>query len=224
MSLWLDSYKARINAEGGTVSKSVNDSTKRTAKEQILNSPSRVDVKLNDDLVQLYPCIISDIETFKKRRFLFIPDTLISIGDYVHHNNFTYLATERTTDDKFPQLIGELCNSQFPIYSTVTKTPRLDADGKQMYDRYGKPLYDETLETVNKPCVVKSSYLQSSDTDQFMIPEGKITIILPYITPNNITLDYQFKMYDSDYRITNIDPTNIINGQGIYTVIAERVV
>lgn len=217
------SYKARINAYGGNLKNSVMQSTKITQRESILNSPSRVDLTFNNDAT-LHPCIVSDIDTFKKRRFLFLPDTDISIGDYVHHEGFTYLSTEQTTSETFPQLIGELCNNNFPIKTIVTKVPRNDSNGNQLFDRYGKPLFDDQTQEITTPCVVQSQYLQSSDTKQFTLPEGKITIIVPYVTPNNIILDYQFNIYGDKYKVTNIDLTNVLEDKGTIKIIAERVV
>lgn len=212
--MWLNSYKGRINAEGGTVSKSVNNSTKRITREQILNSPSRVDVKLNDVTNVTYPCVVNDVDTFKKRRFLFLPDTIINIGDQIVHDGFTYLATNRVTDTKFPQLIGELCNEIFTIIVAGNKS----SSGT---DDFGRPIqYTTNDKTYNLPCVLitKDNTTDSIDNSPIPLPEGNMIIKVKYY-PNIVPkINYEFKYRNTTYKVTDIIYDNVISDKGFVEI------
>lgn len=216
MNLWRNAYKSRLQAEGNNVVEAIKQTTKNANIQQILSSPTRTDVTLNDE-DKMYPCIVSDINTFKKRRFLFLPDTKIDVGNYIHHEGYTYLATDKTTSDTYPQLIAEVCNDEFPITSTITKIEK----GK---DRFGKPVYEEIVNHTYVPCLVESSYSKSSDVDSFPIPSGRIEISLPYQITDNTKYNFTFNLNGDNYSVKDLDLVNVINGIGYMKIIAEKVV
>ncbi|RKJ44427.1 hypothetical protein D7X33_34890 [Butyricicoccus sp. 1XD8-22] len=214
-----ESYRARLSAYGGSLQNSVKKTSKRSQEQLILNSPSRVDLQVNDEL-ELSPCIVSDIDTFYKRRFLFLPDKAISIGNTIKHDGFTYLATDQTMNEIFPELIAQLCNSTFPIITTTTDYYR-DENGNLVYDDItGEVIPITTTTQIDLPCVVENKYRVSDKSEQMWIAENDITVILPYHA--EIKMGMTFQMYDDIYKVINIDQTKVIGDVGILTLRGEK--
>lgn len=203
-------YRDRVNATGNVI-----DNSKQLATEQIMNSPSLKYVKLNDG-IDAIPCIVSDKDSFNKREFLFLPDTVINVGDYVHFDTFTYLATDRKRDEIYPELTGELCNSEF-LSKTLTTKVLIGHDPNN-----NRPFYEEIEEVVYTPCLAEyQSFINNNGT--FLLPEGRLKITIKYDSSSNLSLNREFNMYESKFKIVDINLTKVIDGIGIATVISEVV-
>ncbi len=214
--MWRDAYKARLKAEGSNIVEAVKQTTKNGNIQQILYSPTRSDVTVNDN-EGLYPCIVSDMKTFQKRRFLFLPDTEINLGDYIYHEGYTYLATDKTTSDTYPQLIGDVCNAEFPISTEITKV-LIDKDDR------GRPIYNEQINLNNVPCTVNSYYFQANETRNLLVPEGKVVVGVQYRADHTVKLNDEFDIHGVKYKVKDIDLTSLFNGKGVMNIIAEKVV
>lgn len=210
-----ESYKARINAYGGNIQESTSRASKYSQEQQILHSPSLKYVKINDE-VTLRPCIVSDVETFDIRKFLFIPETKILKGEYIHYENYVYLVTKHNTDDIYPEAIGELCNSLF----TLTLEGQRVEVGR---DDFNRPIYDFTDSTTyNIPCVLSTKIYSTVDNSPMPLPDGSIMIKIPYkigqIPPINYTFDYR----GNPYKVTTIEYDNVINEKGFIEMRLQR--
>lgn len=216
-----ESYRARINANGGNAQSSMSNITKHSQRQMILNSPTRKEVIVNDDVAPQY-CIVSDVKTYFERKFLFLPDFNINNGDYIHYQNFTYLVTDRKISDEFPEGIGELCNATFPLKTESTFDYFRDDQGNIVYDDVsGEPItIPVEAKDINLPCVVENKYRVSDKSEQMWVADNDITIILPY--HSEIKMGKTFEMYDDIYKIVNIDFTKVINNTGILTLRGEK--
>lgn len=210
--MWLDAYKARMNAVGN-IKQSIEKNSKISARNEMLSSPSLVYVSLNDSTD--IPCIVNDMDTFLKRRFLFLPDTEIFIGDYIHYDGYVYLATKQTTDKIHPQLIGEVCNN---IFKLQLKPQRVIVDR----DEFNKPIYDYIYEINDEvPCVLKDSPYASTKNSPIPLLDGSVSIKIPYNPQKMPPVNYKFTINNQDYIVKNLSYENIIGNKGYIEIIAS---
>lgn len=210
--MWLDAYKARMNVVGN-IKQSIEKNSKTSARNEMLSSPSLVYVSLNDNIN--IPCIVNDMDTFLKRRFLFLPDTEIFIGDYIYYDGYVYLATKQTTDKIYPQLIGELCNSVFKLQ---LKPQRVIVDR----DEFNKPIYDYIYEINEEvPCVLKDSSYETTRNSPIPLLDGAVSIKIPYNSQKIPPINYKFTINNQDYIVRNFSYENIINNKGYIEIIAS---
>lgn len=196
----LASYRARVLSQGKSIAESTANDTKRLQVEYILNSPTRSDVMVNMDETISYPCIVSDTKTFQLRRFLFMPDIKVYMGDYICHDGFIYLVIDQTTDSKFPQCFAQVCNFDYPI-RTVTDKILIDREPN------GKPIYETITTTITKPCVLTENNYTVIDDNPIPLPDSTSRIYLPYerdeIAPDTSKIirdrHAQYKIVDYSY-------------------------
>jgi len=200
-------YRDRVNAMGNSIQESMINNSKNLTTEQIMNSPSLSYVKLNDGIDSL-PCIVSDKDSFNKREFLFLPDSIINVGDYIHHDTFTYLATDRMRNEIYPELTGELCNETYRVKGGQTK----QIVGHDEYT--SKPIYDYIDEAFDVPCVMTTKTYSTADNSPIPLPDGAAIVKLPYIEGMIPKVNDEFDHRGSQYQVTNVSYTNVINEVG----------
>lgn len=208
------SYRDRVGASGSSMQEALQESTKRQTHSFILNSPSKQLVTLNEDAAK-HPCIVSNKESFNKRLFLFLPDTNINVGDYVHYDTFTYLATDRNRNDIYPELTGELCNETFKIAGNKVRTI-VD------YDDLKRPIYEYIEESHELPCVMTTKTYSTADNSAIPLPEGAMIVRIPYIEDTLPKENDEFKIWGQDYQITDISYTDVINKVGFIEIRLAR--
>ncbi|WP_144509968.1 hypothetical protein [Bacillus sp. FJAT-22090] len=212
---YLDAYKARVSPNGESMQDAVKATTKRQAINNIMNSPTRSFVRLNDNQ-DLTPVIVSDKETFHKRIFLFIPDTDIKVGDYVHQDDATYLAVDQEKDELYPQLIGELCNDMFKFKIDATRVEIGKND-------FGRPIYRDIGATeLNIPCVMTNKIPSTVENSSIPLPDGAMIIRIPYIKDQIPKINYSFTHRGSPYKVTNVSYENVINEIGFVEIRLQR--
>lgn len=213
-----ESYRSRTVADGPTNREAVQNMTKRQMVNYMLDSPSLSYVSLglenNDDV----PALVHDVDTFHIRRFLFLPDTEVNIGDYLVHDGYRYLATDKIDNDIYPQLIGEVCNIDFPIY-TETKRTKVGVDG------LGRPIYKTDVINIVKPCVMDTKIYSQANNSPIPLPDGAMIVKLPYSTEDNQTpnINSTVMIYNEQYKITTISYENVINNVGVIEVQLQRI-
>lgn len=205
----LDSYFARLKVEGGSIQGASNRVTKISQIEMINNSPSRSTVGLHSkDNIQY--SIVSDIDTYERRRFLFHPDVKTYKGDYIYHDDFTYLVVEHTTDGKFPQSIAMVCNYDFPV--------RTEEDHKEIIGKRdnGSPIYKTTKLTHTIPCVATSKIYSQLSNDILNLPNGAMVVYLPYRPDEPMPeRDQEVLIHNSQYYVADITETKVLPFNGI---------
>lgn len=216
MSIY-DAYRARVGASGASMQDAVKNTTKRQAINYIMSSPTLSYVRLNDD-VDLTPVVESDKETFQKRIYLFLPDTVINVGDYIHQsNNAIYLATDQDKDDIYPQLIGELCNEFFELVTEATKV----IIG---YNDFNRPIYRNVgAQTYLIPCVLTSKIYSTIDNSAIPLPEGSLMIRMSYDPLKIPPINYVFTYRGSPYKVNTISYENVVKEVGFVEMRLERI-
>lgn len=206
----LASYKARVQNDGGSIQGASSKITRKAQIALINNSPSRSTVGLHSK-ENLQHALVSDIDTYEKRRFLFHPDIKTYKGDYIYHDEFIYLVTQHTIDNNFPQSIALLCNYDFPV-----KVEELETQEIIGHRPNGRPIYKTQPYTHTIPSAVTSKFYSAVENAVFSLPEGVIYAYLPY-RPDEPSpeLDQQVIVYDQQYFVADIIKTNILNFNGI---------
>lgn len=210
-------YLDRLGISAGvkTSQDAIRESTKRQNYSFILNSPSKSPVRLNDELEEL-PCIVSNKDSFNIRLFLFLPDTKVEVGDYVHHDTFTYLATDRNRNDIYPELTGELCNEMFRVKGLTVRQESEEVDD------FGRPIYEDVSEEYDIPCVMTTKTYSTADNSAIPLPEGAMIVKIPYKEDMIPKQNDEFKIWGEDYQITDVSLVNVIHGIGYVEIRLAR--
>ena len=214
---YLDAYRDRVSPYGMTMKEAILRTTNRQAINYIMDSPTLSYVRLNQN-VDSTPVIASDKDMFHKRTYLFLPDTQVDVGNYIHQtDNTTYLAVDKKKDDIYPQLVGELCNETFLYVTEGTK----QIVG---YDDFGRPktrIIDAKM--LNIPCVMTTKVPSMIDNSAIPLPEGAMIIKMPYIEGQIPPVNYVFKYRNQlSYKVTNISYENVINNVGYVEIRLQR--
>lgn len=214
MMTYLDDYRNRI---GQSSSDSLIDSSKKSVTKMFTSHPFYQSVMINNSP---FEAIVVQSKKSEDKQMLLLPDTQIDIGSIALVSGVNYLVFDFLGEgihDIYPTATLKRCNSTFPIQSNKTKVLK-------GHNEFGKPLYEETY-AINKlePCVVESKNYSFDSNDQLSLPENTILISLKYQQSDTITLNVEFDMYNTKYKIVNMDYTNIINEKGIIKITAERV-
>ena len=194
----LASYRKRVLSNGVTMAQASSMDSKIQQVDYILNSPSRSDVLVNIDESVSYPCIVSDTKTFQLRRFLFMPDTKVYMGDYICHDGFIYLVTDQTTDTIFPQCFAQVCNFDYPIKTVTSKV----LIGKKTD---GSPNYKTETTTITKPAVLTENNYTVIDDNPIPLPDSTAKIYLPYYIHDEIGFEINKTIKDRHAQFRIVD-------------------
>ena len=213
-----NSYRNRVHADGNTVKESVATSTKRQMVNYILDSPSLSYVFIDLEETLQIPSIVSDVRTFYERRFLFLPELTVNVGDYITHRDYTYLATNKVDNEIYPQLFGELCNTEFPISVEEIKI-------KVGVDAVGRPIYKIEKVVIKKPCVMTDKIYSQANNSPIPLPDGAIIVKLPYSTETNHIpkINSIVDLYDNQYQVSTISMEYVIGDVGYIEVQLQRI-
>lgn len=210
-----DAYRNRISASGVNMQDAIYQASKRKIINDLLNSPTLTRVRLNSDR-RYYSVIISDIETFYKRVVLFMPETVVNVGDYVRHESSTYLATDCKKDNLYPQLYVELCNETFVLRKESTKI----IIG---YDEFKRPIYESTpTNEYQIPCVMTTKIYSIVDNSAIPLPDGAMMIKMPYIREQIPSVNYIITFHNAQYKVTTISYEKVINDVGYIEIRLQR--
>lgn len=212
------SYRNRVFADGDSIKKAIHTTTKRQMVNYILDSPSLSHVFIDMQETLPIPSIVSDIRTFYERRFLFLPDLSVNVGDYITYKGYTYLATNKVDVEMYPQLFGELCNTEFPI-STEERKVRIGTD------HFGRPIYKIETVAIKKPCVMVDKIYSQADNSPIPLPDGSIVAKLPYSDDENHIpkINSTVEFYQNQYQVTTVSFEFVINGVGYIEVQLQRI-
>jgi hypothetical protein len=141
----------------------------------------------------------------------------IEQGNVLSIDNVNWLITTFPEDNKiYRKAEMKLTNSTYPIKSNKTRV-------LIGHDSYGKPIYRESYE-IDKPvpCIVEVGTTTTDTNAQLVIPKNTMYITLQHQPSDTIAENYEFTMYNNNYKIVDIDYTKVIGEKGIIKIIAER--
>jgi hypothetical protein len=166
--------------------------------------------------------IVQSTEDHQEMKVLF-RDGQIEYGDLVKFRDLDWLIIERPLNVKMNSSSKmKVCNNLFPIKQDEMRVLLRDADGNPILDGRGRPQYTTEIVLVTAPCIVESRYSFTRGEQQIALAEDRIEVIVGYVESENLKLDFEFKMYGDTYKVKNIDYSNVINGEGILIISAER--
>lgn len=221
MSDYFQTFKDLVNQKQFQSDNSLMDRNKEVFADNFDTSPLSITITVND--VNTVAMIRQEKDSNKKK-LIFRPDTKIDIGSVIRINSSYYLTLDFLSEginEVYPTAKVQLCNSTLPIQSGKTRVLKRNSKGEVMYnDLTGEPL-TEWIEGKTEliPCIVESSYRVNENNDQIWLPEGEISITLPY--HSELQLGYEFNMYGAKYKVLNFDMSKVINGIGILTLRAK---
>ena len=213
-----NTYKKRVQATGSTVKESMVYSTKRQMVGFIMDSPSLEYVVIDMQETLPIPSIVTDVRTYRERKFLFLPDMNVNVGDYITHQGMTYLATDKVFNELYPQLTGEVCNIDFPI-STEERKVKIGTDAM------GRPIYKTESITISKPCVMTDKIYSQANNSPIPLPDGAVIVKLPYSQEVNHTpkVNSVVTLDDYQYKVSLISKEFVINEVGYIEVQLQRI-
>ena len=211
-------YRKRVQATGETVREATEYSTKRQMVNYILDSPSLKYVFIDMQETLPVPTIINDVRTYRERKFLFLPDMNVNVGDYITYQNMTYLATDKNFSEVFPQLQGELCNADFPIHTEERRV-------KIGTDAMGRPIYKTEIFTISKPCVMTDKIYSQANNSPIPLPDGAIIVKLPYSTEDSHTpkVNSTVELNGNHYKVSLISNEFVVYQVGYIEVQLQRI-
>lgn len=210
-----DFYKKRMKSLGADRQEMTNKVTKITQHNMIINSPSKREVKVNDEDT-MRPCLVSDVETFYKRRFLFLPDELVQLGDYIYYENKIYLTTDKKTGDIYPESFADYCDKIIQISLGKIK---IDT-GK--VDFQGRPIYKEEDIVEDVPAHTTTKIYSALSNQPISLPTGAVIVKIPYKKEFKIPLNYVVEVDKKEYRVMDIVYNTLSDSEGIIELHAQR--
>lgn len=210
----------RMNSYGVNAKEAHINQSKSIIRQQIMNSYNRQDAYLKVDKSELTYCITRDINANIERKFVFIPDAKVRMGEYVTIDDKTYLLTKQDTNEVTPEFTGLFCTAFFHVRSE-------DREELIGFDDLDRPVYDIIPgEVLKLPCVVKmndASTAIAGTNEPVNTLDNQIKISITYTESKSIQHNERFVMYGDVYRIIRIDPSDSINGVGVLHITGERV-
>jgi hypothetical protein len=213
---YFDLYLTRINAE---TNQSLNDIADRF--EQMKNDTIDIfkqSIKIND--IKDATVIVEQITNSDDKRIYTSVYDEIKLGFYITYQNKKWIIIN------YPELVCNaywrakmrMCNDVLTLQTGVTRV-------QIGTDSLGRPVYQETKQYTSWDCIVSQKSLNISNTnDSIILPEGRISIIIPYIDNPAISENVEFDMFGDTYKIIGIDKTNVIDSNGIFILLCQRVI
>lgn len=212
----LDAQRRRVFKDGQNLSDGIRASTKRQQVKHLLESPSLQYIKVGDNEDDV-PCIVSNEQTFLERRFLFLPDTDIRNGEYIHHQGFIYLVTDVTLDDIYPQAFGTICPEIFKVQIGTEKR-------QTGVDNYGRPEYEEVPIYLEKPCTYTTKAYSTAENAAVPLPDGVADLQIPYSEDYKVLPNYTTEYHGEKFTVTTVSYEHVIQKVGYIKIRLQRVV
>jgi hypothetical protein len=140
----------------------------------------------------------------------------IHVGDLIEIKNQKWLIIDLPVENEiYSKATLKRCNTSFPIKHNIEKI-------LVGHDNDGRPTYTQSFDIHDEPCIASTTYPTGNDNEQLPLPEGTIEITVKYQTADNIKINQNFKVYEENYVIVNIDYTKVIESQGILIIRGKR--
>jgi len=211
---YIEKYNRRLTTNGTSVTEAMINKSKLAHNRDFATSPSFYQVMIDGILVDT---IINKTTNYDVKKIHFRNNVDAYVGGVVEFKDSKYLIMETDSDEIYTFAKMEKCNGTFSVQTGIEKV----VIGR---DPRGKPIYGETVTYSDQPCIIKSTYFSANENDSLPLPEGKLNIFMKYQIADNIKVNYQFKMYDATYKISDIRYSRVINNVGVMEVSCERVV
>lgn len=210
-----EAYKKRMGALGANRQEMTDNVTKINQHNMLINSPSKREVKVNDEDA-MRPCLVSDVETFYKRRFLFLPETEVRLGDYIYYENKIYLTTDKKTGDIYPESFADFCDKVIEV-----SLGKIRIDTGEV-DYQGRPVYKEEEIIEDVPANTSTKVYSALSNQPISLPTGAIIIKIPYKEEYDIPLNHVIELDKKEYRVMDRLYNVLTPEEGIIELHAQR--
>lgn len=199
------SNRASVEAQ---INRSVND------EDRMFNtSPSFYQVDIDGEKID---AIVNKTNTYNRKKIHFKKDYEVQIGSVATFKDMKYLLLEADEDEIDSFGIMEECNHFLEI--ETGKVEKVEV-GK---DEFGRPVYEDVYVTKDEPCIVRDKYYSSNYNTALPLPDGKLEVLMKYQEVHNVGINEDIRLYDKKYKVADIGYTDVINGQGVMKIHAER--
>lgn len=222
---YLDKHRAWTNISGNTIGESQFNGTAINITNSFADSPfykvgiingEQVGVRLMDVTAVTRGNTIETLQ-YSMKYMLFMPNTVINIGEIVQVDNIYWIVTDSVSDNSlFPKVKVMMCNYSLPVVTGSTQTI-------VGYDALKRPQYktDETI--VNIQSLVRSSISSNTLNQPINSPNDQLFVTVKYDdTSKTIKEDTVLTVHDRNYKVVSIDFANVINEVGCITFMASR--
>lgn len=208
-------YKNRLDVSGASFEGNYTRHTKELVSKKFKDSPSYIVVQLNGLNVDAR---VTNRKKRAEKEISFLPDTNFNIGSIVIYKNEEYLIVDKFDSEIFPKANLKLCNTSLslPGEPTIISTDELDWRNQPIMREYpGEPIII--------PCIVESKIYYNQSTEAINLPDGQISISIPYTEHKEIRMNGEIEVYGERYGIVEVDRTQCLDKTGILIISAKRI-
>lgn len=225
---YFELYKKRMDIYGNSIKESRKNASIDLIKSNFQDSPSHETVDITNhsgELVSNEGLQITDDSSLKKftshKIAITHPDNTLESGWLIEFNNENWLVT--TTDylnGMYYKALIKKTNNTFKIKTGETS----EITG---YDDMGRPITTKTPIFYETEAVVEKKLIinKFAEFDQpINLPDGRIQVTFTYSPSHTIKEGNTFDMYNSTFKILDVDYTQVNNDVGVLAIIGDKVV
>lgn len=208
-----DKYTKRLGLSDRATVQAQIDRSVNNEDRVFATSPSFYQVDIDGEIIDT---IINKTNLHNRKKIHFRKDYEAQIGNIVTFKNMKYLLLETDEDEIDSFGIMEECNHFLEIETGEVEKVEI---GK---DDFGRPIYEDVYVTKDEPCIVRDKYYSSNDNSALPLPDGKLEVLMKYQDVHNIDVNEDIRLYDKKYKVADMGYTDVIDGQGVMKIHAER--
>lgn len=179
------------------------------------------EILINDDKTPILSrgMFVTKYNSDGKTRNLIAKNEDIDRGNIYEIFDEKWLAISESVDEIFYRKIELIkCNYEINYVTESIKT----IIGR---DQIGAPIYDyQPGTTYNIPCVIDAAYYSLNSNQQLVVPDGQLTISLPYFNPFlGFEINKEVKLYDRSYKVIDHIHSEQRNKVGVLIIKLERI-
>lgn len=222
---YLDDYQARLNVTGNSIAQAQINATELSINAAFNDSPwyklVKVDGVEKDAQIQDMQSVVRSntlMTILETNKFLLLKyGESANLGSIVEFDNYTYIVTDMIIDNPiFPKGKIEQCNTTIDIVTSSTTT----SNGT---DSLGRPIPTTTNVTTTLPCLFVGGLSSVTLNKELNQPVDRVKITVQYNDTSKLIKENDvYTFYDNTYKVKSIDYTNIYNGVGMISLIADR--
>jgi hypothetical protein len=222
---YLDDYQARINVTGNSIAQAQINATELSIDAAFNDSPwyklVKVDGVEKDAQIQDMQSVVRSntlMTILETNKFLLLKyGESANLGSIVEYDNYTYIVTDFIVDNPlFPKGKIEQCNTTIDVITSSTTT----SSGT---DSLGRPIPTITNVKTTLPCLFVGGLSSVNLTKELNQPVDRVKFTVQYNDTSKLIKESDvYTFYGNTYKVKSIDYTNIYNGVGMISVIADR--
>jgi hypothetical protein len=222
---YLDKHLAYMNVVGNSVGEQQKNATAGFTNSVFTDSPFyklvTVDGVQKDARIEDMTAVVRSnnfVTILNTNKYMILKSgDSANLGSIVEFDGLTWIATDNNSDDTlFNKSKLEQCNSKVTVITSTTTT----SSGT---DSMGRPITKTVPNSIDLPCIFSGNLTGSMMNGELNQPKDSVKFTLQYNdTSKLIKENDNYTFYDRSYKVKSIDFTNVFNGIGFITVMADR--